>query len=108
MFQTSNYEPLFSDHCVLSEKTFDDPLYKMISEILDETFCVEIKKVIYNKPATIVLWDDGTKTVVKCDEHDTYDPEKGLLIAILKKIYGNKGSFYKDIVMPWLPEKEKL
>lgn len=25
-----------------------------------------IKKVIFNDPATIVLWNDGTKTVVKC------------------------------------------
>ena len=26
-----------------------------------------IKKVIFNAPATIVFWDDGTKTVVKCE-----------------------------------------
>ena len=26
-----------------------------------------IKKVIYNDPATIVLWVDGTKTVVKAN-----------------------------------------
>ena len=34
--------------------------------------CPGIKKVIFNDPATIVLWDDGTKTVVKCSEGDTY------------------------------------
>ena len=68
----------------------------------------KIEKVIYNKPATIIKWSDGTKTVVKCDAEDTYDPVKGLLIAILKKNYGNKGSFYKDLVVPWLPKKEKL
>lgn len=65
----------------------------------------KIEKVIFNNPATIIKWCDGTKTVVKCDEHDTYDPEKGLLIAILKKFFGNKGSFYKDIVVPWLPKE---
>ena len=67
-----------------------------------------IEKVIYNKPATIVRWKDGTKTVVKCDEHDTYDPEKGLVIAILKKFCGNKGAFYHDIIVPWLPKSEEV
>ena len=27
-----------------------------------------IKKVIFNPPATIVFWEDGSKTVVKCRE----------------------------------------
>ena len=34
--------------------------------------CPGIKKVIFNDPATVVIWDDGTKTVVKCSEGDTY------------------------------------
>lgn len=65
-----------------------------------------IQKVIYHDPATIILWKDGTKTVVKCDEHDTYDPEKGLYIAIMKKLCGNRGKFYKEAIEPWLPKKE--
>ena len=36
---------------------------------------LKIKKVILNDPATIVYWDDRTKTVVKVD-HEKYDPEK--------------------------------
>jgi hypothetical protein len=49
-----------------------------------------IQKVIYNPPATIIIWDDGTKTIAKCDEHDTYNAEKGLLICMAKKAYGGK------------------
>ena len=48
-----------------------------------------IKKVIYNGPATIVLWDDGTKTVVKCKEGDPYSPEAGFALAVLKRLTGN-------------------
>lgn len=33
--------------------------------------------VIFNGPATIVFWNDGTKTVVKCSDGDEYDPESG-------------------------------
>lgn len=54
-----------------------------------------IEKVIFNDPATIVLWKDGTKTIVKCTEADTYDEEKGLAMAIIKKLYGNNNSFHK-------------
>ena len=57
----------------------------------------EIKKVIFNEPATIVFFEDGTKTVVKCQKGDTFDPEKGLAMAISKKALGNKGNYYKVI-----------
>lgn len=53
----------------------------------------DIKKVIYNNPATIVLWEDGTKTIVKCQDNDTYDPEKGLAMCFAKKALGNKGHY---------------
>lgn len=56
---------------------------------------VSIRKVIFNDPATIVLWSDGTKTVVKCGPEDSYDMEKGLAMAIVKKMAGNDNHFHK-------------
>lgn len=65
-----------------------------------------IKNVIFNDPATIVIWQDGTKTVVKCqkDKGDTYNPEHGLAMCIIKKMCGNKGSF-NNIFTKWLPKE---
>lgn len=63
----------------------------------------EIKSVIYNDPATIVFWEDGTKTVVKC-KNEKFDPEKGLAMAFSKKMLGNKGNYY-NIFKKWLPEE---
>ena len=63
-----------------------------------------ITNVIFNNPATIVFWSDGTKTVVKCDERDDFDPEKGLAMAICKKHFG--GGFYNDIFKKWIPEED--
>ena len=63
-----------------------------------------IKDVIFNDPATIVFWNDGTKTVVKAEDED-FDPEKGLAMAISKKFLGNKGNYYETF-KKWLPEKE--
>lgn len=66
-----------------------------------------ITKVIFNPPETIIIWDDGTKTVVKCGDNDIYDPEKGMAMAICKKTFGNKGN-YCNVFKKWLPkEKEK-
>lgn len=54
-----------------------------------------IKKVIYNGPATIILWNDGTKTVVKCKEGDQYSHEAGFALAVLKRLTGN--DFHKRL-----------
>ena len=51
------------------------------------------RKVIFNPPATIVLWEDNTKTVVKCSEDDIFNKEKGLAMCFAKKSLGNKGSY---------------
>lgn len=66
---------------------------------------VSIRKGIFNDPATVVLWSDGTKTVVKCGPEDTFDMEKGLAMAIVKKMAGNDNSFHK--VFKQYPKKKK-
>lgn len=57
----------------------------------------DIDDVIFSGPATVVKWKDGTKTVVKCNKGENFDPEKGLVIAITKKALGNKGNYYETI-----------
>lgn len=66
---------------------------------------LSIKNVIFNDPATIVIWSDGVKTIVKCVDGDTFDPEKGLAMAIVKRVFGNKG-YYNNIIKKWLPEED--
>lgn len=64
----------------------------------------EIKKVIFNDPATIVFWDDGTKTVVKCKPGETFSEAAGLALCYMKKYEGNK--FHKQL-KKWLPKEDK-
>ena len=66
----------------------------------------KIKGVTHSDPATIVFWDDGTKTVVKA-HHEEYDPEKGLAMAIAKKALGNKSSYF-DTFKEWMPKEEEI
>lgn len=63
---------------------------------MNVTWHPNIKKVIFNEPATIVFWGDGTKTVVKCHD-EQFDKEKGLAMAIVKKLLGNKGNYFNLI-----------
>ena len=74
-------------------------LVESISIISDKVL-PDIVNVIYNKPATIVFWADGTKTVVKCQPGDKWSKEVGLAMAIVKKTYGNTGN-YNNIFNQW-------
>lgn len=57
--------------------------------------------VIFNNPATIVYWSDGTKTVVKCQPGDVFSAEAGLTTAMLKKYMGNDNTFNR-VINEWL------
>lgn len=71
---------------------------------------IGIKEVIFNNPATIVIWSDGTKTVVKCQPSDEYNKETGLAMCIAKKYLGNKGNFnevFKKYIEGYDPRESK-
>lgn len=63
----------------------------------------EIEKVIFNDPATIVFWKDGTKTVVKVKPGEKFDKWTGLAMAYMKKIHGNK---FHSLFRRWCDTKE--
>lgn len=56
---------------------------------------LNIKDVIFSDRVTVILWKDGTKTMVRAGENDRYDPEKGFAMAVAKKMFGNKGNYYE-------------
>lgn len=82
--------------------SFYDSIYKI--NYYDKMFVRQpkIKKVIFNDPATVVYWEDRTKTVVKCKK-EKYDPEKGLAMAIAKKAMGNNGNYF-EVFKKWIGE----
>ena len=81
--------------------------YTSTEMLLDADYSVDInpisriEKVIFNAPATIIIWNDGTKTVVKCQEGDIYDKEKGFAMCITKKFFGNKSKF-NNVMKEWV------
>lgn len=73
--------------------------YIMLGSASSNYTCIipKIKNVKFHDPATIVFWEDGTKTVVKCGDDDIFDPEKGLAMAIAKRAISNHGNYYNEI-----------
>lgn len=66
-----------------------------------DTILPSIERLIFNDPATIIYWSDGTKTVVKCQPGDTFSAETGLMAAMLKRFMGNDNS-YNKVINHWL------
>ena len=60
-------------------------------------YSLNVSKIIFNPPATIVFWEDGTKTVVKCSAEDEFNEYYGLLAALGKKVYENNNQIKKLI-----------
>ena len=109
----------------LKEYIPDDYLLRVASNyprvkvtVSSEAIMPRIKKVIFNPPATIVFWDDDTKTVVK-DTDGGWEKvrkspkakrqkkleawkEAGLLNAIAKKFYKN----YQAEIDEWVIGKD--
>lgn len=44
---------------------------------------------VENKGLTVVIWKDGTRTEVKCQDGDEYNKEAGLAYCIIKYLFGN-------------------
>jgi hypothetical protein len=55
------------------------------------------KQIIYNDPTTICTFPDGEKVVVKCGEGEKYVKEVGVMACIVKKLYGNRSEFLRDV-----------
>lgn len=52
-------------------------------------------KVIFNSPATICYFPDGTKTVVKCADDEEFIEEVGVMACIIKKLFESRNKFKK-------------
>lgn len=56
-----------------------------------------IDRIVYNGPATIIFWDDGTKTIAKCDPKDKKNKSVGVLVCVMKYLCRKAGVKYSDV-----------
>jgi hypothetical protein len=64
----------------------------------DEMKNVDVKKIIFSGPKTIVLWTDGTKTIVSMSKDELrFDPEAAFCAAYTKKMFGSNSKIKRVI-----------
>lgn len=75
--------------------------FDKISESCDVSK-VHITKVLYNNPATVVWWSDGTVTRNICPDDALYNPDTGLAFCWLKKMFNGDdiAKLFHDWAMP--------
>ena len=60
------------------------------------------KIYVNNKKKVItVVWRDGSHTVVKCQDGDDFDIEKGIAMCFMKRVFDNRGCYneaFKDTI----------
>lgn len=62
-------------------------------------------RVIFNNNATTILWSDGTKTTVKA-HGEVVDHEKGLAMAVAKRVFMDADGHWKNKFNKILKEAE--
>ena len=67
---------------------------------------VYITRILYNNPATIVFWSDGTKTITKAIGGDAYSKEVGLMVCVMKKTLG--GDALATLIKNWVVEEKEV
>ena len=68
------------------------------SNIHSYSYYLTPKKIIQNGPAFIVLWKDGTKTVIKRKPNDNDDPYAAFGQALMKKIFGSTSAAHRTVI----------
>lgn len=64
---------------------------------------IGIRRVIQQDNATVILWQTGEKTVVRCQNDDRYNQEKGFYMAFAKYMLGNTHKYY-DVFKKCIPD----
>lgn len=89
-----------NDNEVISESSFTVMVYEAKN-------LPTIDKVVFNNPATVVFWNDKTKTVVKCRDNDEFNEVYGLAMAVAKKYFGSSNALKKAAKKGSHPSEKK-
>ena len=76
------------------------------------TFCAaclfapnDVESVEFHPPATKMIFKDGTSVTAVAQDGDEYDKEIGMMVCILKRMFG--GSGYNNLFRKWIKNDEK-
>ena len=92
---------------MINSTGFDfDKAAKSIRKVMDDNFIqpvIQVEKIITSfsnrtwKHTTIVIWADGTKTLVTKQDCDSFDVHAAFTAALAKKLYGSSSAVWRVI-----------
>lgn len=102
----SDYEILEDKYnqlmCAFQMEAIKSAVIESEMDKMVEKDCIffEIERVIVRekKSEVIVIWKDGSKTVSKCAEEDTFDVKTGLMICLARRVYGEN---LEEVLLPY-------
>ena len=79
------------DDCPHVDECYEEEMERDPEEEFDVPCCgvPDIDRIVFSDPATIVFWEDGTKTVVKCMKGERFERYAGFAAACMKKMFGS-------------------
>ena len=80
-----------------------DSLLEGKKEIHTSVKCIYIDK---EARVTVVLFQDGTKQIVKCSPNDEFDAEVGVALAIARQLIGKKSKLKELVATAKVTEKK--
>ena len=90
-----------TENCLPNEKAaIKEEVKKMLNKKYDTRDAYpKPRKVIYDETAgvTVVLWMDGTKTIVRAEEGAEHDAYHGYCAALAKKIHGTNSALQREL-----------
>lgn len=93
-------------------KTIENTLHGFAGDLLAAMGITHVSSLIPNRilksgNATIVFWEDGSKTVVKCPADCTPDDYQAFTAALAIHIFGSNSKLKKMIARKTVYQKEK-
>ena len=100
--------PLIDNLYKKEVETFIEAVDKERKKEIKKTCDTAIRNVYFNAKAgtTVVMWKDGGKTIVRCQNGEKFDYEKGLAMAIAKHYMGGDTPYYNEVFKKWVPKEE--
>lgn len=106
IFTTAGNKSITSNEPMTISKEKSEPTFTITMPLEYNYFTPGmIKDVQFYPPATKMIFKDGTTTVSVAQEGDEYSPEVGMMVCVLKYIFGNKK--YNNMFNEWIKYDKK-
>ena len=98
--------PAELENAAVAAVTAADAIKALMNSIYGNRVPVPVR-IIKSGKVTVVFWDDGSKTIVRCAEDEIPDDYDAFTAALAKRVYGSNTRLKKMIKAVTVEQKKK-